>query len=180
MGLKFGLTNLSFACLDKSRSVVQWNSIPLFTNIASRSTFEHHLIYSMSVEVAKTLPKADLYFLEEGLGFTSNDPNLYPKLHHLIFQATLVALLNEGKDENRTFVLKPQVVNDLYGAKVGSDRVRLQNSLQHILADREDNMFRAKIDSETWNNFIVTKTKFVREQMSIALLLVVAVSHLME
>ncbi len=83
LSLKFRLTKLSFVCQDKSRCVVQWNVITVFTDVASRPVFEHHLIYSKSVEVAKMLAKVYLYFLEESQGLTSNDSNLYPQLHPL-------------------------------------------------------------------------------------------------
>ena len=58
-------------------------------------------VYDKVQEASSVLPSADLYVFEDSPSIMQKDPHALTKMHQLLLQTALVALLNEGKRENR-------------------------------------------------------------------------------
>lgn len=186
VGMKFNLQTLSFVQYDcQAAHLSSWTTVDTFASYSatSRATFEHHRLCEVSLAAANSIPPADLYVFEEMLPIMTNDPYLTSKIRQTALQSSILSLLaarNQNHGCNNIFSMRVNVLNALFNLKIGGERMSVQDRIHDIVRPRHvtENPFRTDIPEEMWTYFMAS-TKAQREQMSSALLICLALSHIL-
>ncbi len=138
-------------------------------------------LYAKAHEVVcNVLPRADIYVFEENPSIVQKDQHLLSKVHLLLFQTALVALLNGGAAENRVFGARHSLVDRAFPSlRVGTERVGLQSRLPELVRESWTD-----VPESLWRRFhdasgFVDHRGQAREQMGTALLVAVAFRSVM-
>jgi len=201
--VKFTLNSLSFAQMTKTagakeRELLSWRVVPAFEEASKNASFEHHKVDETARRLVHDIPQADLYVFEEQMPIMTGgvkDPHLTTKIRAQLLQASLVSLLNgRGCDggsssqetdyavnvvENKVHLMRITVIDELFGLKVGTERVAVHSKLKNLVQDQilVKSLNRVEVSADQWEIYDSLRS-VDKDQLGSACLLAIAFDRL--
>ncbi|KAL0106115.1 hypothetical protein PUN28_016088 [Cardiocondyla obscurior] len=147
LGIYIGHDLISWSLLNRNCEVLQW-SYKYFPQKENKATI--HYFLQKTIPIAKKLPKADRYVIQEIGGDVSNVLNRHfyqnfvqQSVTSAIILSYLTMLDNKFNDvsefvANNIFVLRPRVLRKIYGLVIDNETIATQYILQKLLQESDD------------------------------------------
>ncbi|XP_023335501.1 uncharacterized protein LOC111706794 [Eurytemora carolleeae] len=181
MGIRVSLRKVSYAVLS-DEGLVRWGSLPVFTQVSSKSQYEHTNLFSLCQDLVERLPPADYYVQEDLLTILPNDPYVKLKINLVKLRSYLMCTLTSRSvlGMNNIYTLKPAILDSLFTLKMGSDRLSMQDKLWNMINEKSEtpNLYNIKI-SEDMLSILYDKEEG-GEPLAGALLQAVAFKHIVQ
>ncbi|XP_011630409.1 transcription elongation factor, mitochondrial-like isoform X1 [Pogonomyrmex barbatus] len=144
LGIYVGYDMISWSLLNRDCQVLQW-SFKCFPQKESKENI--HSILQTTIPIARKLPKADRYIMQEAsIGHIQNRKSYQHFAQQSLMSAIILSYLtmqdNQCNDivkfvENNIFILRQSVLRKVYGLTLDKETISTQYMLQKLLQESE-------------------------------------------
>lgn len=164
VSLNITLQRFAFTKIENGDYLSEWVILPAIKKdaISSPLSYQHHRLHELVLETISSLPKADIYLLDEMLPILQQDTYLKSKIHLTMLRCSLISLLSERENPNtgekvRVHTVRPYVLDTMFNLKIGNERRSLKDEFlkkiqrtQDNQDQDQDNEYRIEISDNQW------------------------------
>ena len=142
--MKFSLEGLAFAHIEaqeENPQLIKWNFIePEKFPLTDKNSFNHPIFVQIIEELVKQIPSADIIVYEQLMKILPRDPRITVKIKLGQMETSLLSMLSLLQPKCSIHNMRYDVINNMYGLKVGSERTNVSKKIKDILPGSFDEM----------------------------------------